>query len=381
MLRIVCDQQIALTPALQAASSDIRFLPGRQIDREDLLHADVLLVRSVTKVSRELLEGTPIRFVGTATAGMDHIDLAYLRAHGIGFASAPGANAISVFEYVLAALAECHFFAQPFVGRGFGIVGYGHIGRRLAAFMSALGCDVKIYDPPAERYIPPASRATLAQVLEQPVISLHASLTTSGPYPSFQIIDRESWSKPRARQIFINAARGALVTESALLHARESGVELVIDAWPDEPRVSRAMIEAVAIGSPHIAGYTRGAKLRATDMLVDALARARLVSCTPPSPDHSKGLRTLRIPNEATDHLGAILDFILKAHYPIREDDHWFKAVSAPAGLSSTAFDRLRSGYQWREELAELRVIGSRNLAVYTSILAQLGVADIIIEE
>ncbi|MBI5153865.1 4-phosphoerythronate dehydrogenase, partial [Candidatus Poribacteria bacterium] len=151
-MRIVADENIPQAAEALAAFGDVRLLPGRAIRRLDVHDADALLVRSVTRVNEELLSGSRVQFVGTATIGTDHVDLDYLRAAGIEFASAQGSNADSVVEYVIAAilvLACRHGFALR--DKTLGIIGHGNIGSRLARLAPALGLRVLVNDPPLQR--------------------------------------------------------------------------------------------------------------------------------------------------------------------------------------------------------------------------------------
>jgi erythronate-4-phosphate dehydrogenase len=174
---IVADENIPLLDAFFGDIGEIRRVTGRTLTREQVADADILLVRSVTRVNRELLEGTRVRFVGTATIGTDHIDLEWLQTQGIGFAAAPGCNASSVAEYVLSVVS---LFAErrgldDWTSLKVGIVGVGNVGGQLAQCLGRLGFEVRLCDPPRQERESGAETpyCSLAEALECDVVSLH----------------------------------------------------------------------------------------------------------------------------------------------------------------------------------------------------------------
>ena len=363
--RVVADDNIEITPALAAIASELHRLPGRAIARANLGEADILLVRSVTEVTEALLAGSPVAFVGSATAGLDHVDLDYLSGKGIRFSSAPGANANAVVEYVLSVLAERDRLAQVLGGGSIGIVGYGHIGSRLASILAALGGRVHVWDPwqrVPRRYRSPS----LEQVLSQPVVSLHASLHRKLPWPSYALIDAEHVAASVKGQLVINASRGGVLTAGALKAWYEAGAELVLDVWPDEPSITDRQLAEVALGTPHIAGYSLEAKENATNMLVAAVtgeppvkapvaaAIVDMTACASLSP--SDWLRALLL-----QHYNPVVDY----------RDLCRRSVG---GISPEAFEALRSGYALRRELRGLRLrVGEQCPAVLRGLCDILG--------
>ena len=186
--RIVADENIQITPELLSISESLLTLPGRDIVPSHLVDADVLLVRSVTEVNEQLIGTSGVSFVGTATAGVEHIDAEYLAGRSIKFASAPGANANAVVEYVLSVLAARGRIAEILDGGAIGILGYGNVGSQLARVILALGGQAVVWDP--WQKVPAALKSpSLEYVLQQPVVSLHASLHDHSPWPSRAIIN------------------------------------------------------------------------------------------------------------------------------------------------------------------------------------------------
>ena len=226
-MRILADENIPLIDAFFSAFGEIRRLPGRVIDRYALSDAEVLLVRSVTRVDRALLEGSQVRFVGTCTIGTDHLDLEYFREAGIAWASAPGCNARGVVDYVLGSLislAEVH--GVDLASRTYGVIGAGQVGGRLIEVLQGLGWRVLICDP-LRQAVEGGDYVDLPTILREcDVLSLHTPLTREGSHPTWHLLGRQELAKLREGAWLINASRGAVVDNQALrelLAERRSG--------------------------------------------------------------------------------------------------------------------------------------------------------------
>ena len=272
--KVVIDSAIWVTPTLSALPIELVSIQGMQIVPSDLKDANALLTRTVTRVDSNLLQDSPIAFVGTASAGTDHIDTRYLSERGIKLANAAGCNAGAVADYVLDAIYQCQRLESLISGATVGLVGYGAVGRHLAARLSMLGGKIKVYDPYVKSAEAGVTLCALPEVLGCSIVSLHAALHTDQPHPSAQMIDNTAVSYISPDALFINAGRGGLVTEEALHRLADKGVTLVLDTWPDEPSVSQELLSRAALATPHIAGYTRTAKSNATDFLIEPLVRA-----------------------------------------------------------------------------------------------------------
>jgi erythronate-4-phosphate dehydrogenase len=352
---IVCDQNMPGLELLSAAGHTLRRLPGRAIDAAAVVDADALLVRSVTRVDAALLAGSRLRFVGTATSGVDHVDRAALADAGIAFAHAPGANANSVVEYVLAAvLAHRGTWAALRAGASFGIVGYGHIGRALRAHCSALGFRCKVYDP----WLPAAELddgCALEQVLGCTVVSLHAELSRREPWPSHHLLNADTLAHLSGSSLLINASRGPVVDNAALLRRlrKGRGPITVLDVWEQEPLVDPELLSLVSLATPHIAGYSWDSKLRASAMLLQAMGN--VLGTPTPSLQHGT-LPALSLPAAAAGLRDEPLArLLLRTRYRIDEDDlrlrTALRGIDAPAERAAV-FDRLRRDYPRRRELA-----------------------------
>ena len=272
--KVVIDSAIWLTPSLSALPIELVSIRGTQIVPAVLEDANALLTRTVTRVDANLLQDSQITFVGTASAGTDHVDTRYLSERGIKLANAAGCNAGAVADYVLDAIYQCQRLESLISGATVGLVGYGAVGRHLAARLSKLGGKVMVYDPFVENTEGDVKFCALPEVLGCSIVSLHAALHSDQAHPSAQMIDKTAVGYISPNALFINAGRGGLVTEEALHRMADKGVTLVLDTWPEEPSVSQDLLSRAAFATPHIAGYTRTAKSNATDFLIEPLVRA-----------------------------------------------------------------------------------------------------------
>jgi erythronate-4-phosphate dehydrogenase len=353
-LRIVADENM---PGLEmfAGLGQVVRLPGRDICRQQLVAADALLVRSVTPVNADLLAGTPVRFVGSATIGTDHVDLSWLGQQGICFAHAPGCNALAVAEYVLqAVLSWLLEHGKVPADISVGVVGCGNVGARVMALCSALGARVLCCDPPRQRRadVVEGGWHTLEQVLGCDVVSLHVPLSRSGLDSTFHLISSEQLLAMSAAQLLINTCRGAVVDNQALLVPPARTLpQLVLDVWEDEPRVPAELVARVRYGTPHIAGYSVEGRLRGSWMVCTALADWYGCQPAPPMPDllaseYSGGI----------EQLPDLLE-LLTSRYRILADHDALRA-SLLEVQPALAFDRLRKNYPHRHELGGTRVSG-----------------------
>lgn len=355
--RIVADENIPQVAACFAQLGEVRTLPGRSLSAAAVSDADILLVRSVTRVDAALLEGSRVRFVGTATIGTDHLDLDYLARRGIAVASAPGSNADSVVDYVLSSLCALPGVAERLLGGGVaGIVGLGNVGGRLLRRLQRLGIRCVGYDPllGARVDLPLVS---LEEALAADVVCLHTPLTRGGAHPTRHLLDGARLEGLRPGTVLLNAGRGAVVDNAALRRRleRAGDLQVVLDVWETEPGFDPALQALVAIGTPHIAGYSLDGKLAGTRMMVEACCRFLGV----PLPDLPAAGPALPLRLAPGLEGAELLRAVVQAVYDVRVDDAAMRA--ATAGLSGAelgaAFDRLRKQYPVRRELGAVEIV------------------------
>lgn len=377
-MRLLADENIPLLEPFFAAFGEIRRLPGRAIDRAAVLDADALLVRSVTRVDRALLEGSPVRFVGTCTIGTDHLDRDWFAEAGIAWASAPGCNARGVVEYVFGALldlAERH--GADLAARTYGVVGAGQVGGRLVELLRGLGWNVLVCDPPRQAR-EGGDFVDLEEILRRcDVISLHTPLNRSGTEATWHLLDEARLARLRPGCWLINASRGAVVDNRALKVRLQSGaaLEAVLDVWEGEPQVDVELAALCRLATPHIAGYSLDGKLRGTEQIYRAFCAWRGVA---PSVElagllPSAWLRELVVDGEA-DPAWALATVCRAVYDPRRDDAAFRRSLLGEAPARRAGFDALRKHYPMRRELPDLRVRVEGEGATLRGQLAALGV-------
>ena len=351
--KVVVDSAIWVTPSLSAIPIELVPIRGTQIAAADLKDADALLTRTVTRVDANLLQDSPITFVGTASAGTDHIDTQYLSKRGIQSANAAGCNAAAVADYVLDAIYQCQRLESLINGATAGLVGYGAVGQHLAARLSKLGGKVKVYDPYVQSTEPDVKLCALPEVLACSIVSLHAALHTDQPHPSAQIINDTAVGSISPDALFINAGRGGLVTEEALHRMADKGVTLVLDTWPDEPSVSQELLLRAALATPHIAGYTRTAKSNATDFLVEPLVRALGLEISFETTD-AEETKQARLDLSAQSDVHGLMT-AMQAVSRLAQDDDEFRN-SWEKSQTPDNFETQRTQYRLRDQYSALKL-------------------------
>ena len=354
-MKIVVDENMPYARELFSRLAEVVAAPGRTLSSGELASADGLMVRSVTRVNRQLLAGSRVRFVGTATAGQDHVNSDELQADGIAFSAAPGCNAIAVVEYVfsaLLALAERDGFLLT--DRTVGIVGAGNVGGRLQKRLAAAGIKTLICDPPrADRGDEGEFHPLEILVRKADIITFHTPLFKDGPYKTLHLADQSLLEKLVPGAILINACRGPVVDNQALLAVLEkrSDLSVVLDVWEPEPELSLPLLEKTAIATAHIAGYTLEGKARGTTQVFEAWSAFVGQPCQValsellPVPD----IRQITLHGECDQ---AMLKRLAHLVYDVRRDDALLRAVASQPG----EFDRLRKQYQERREWSSLQV-------------------------
>ncbi len=354
-MKILVDENMPYARELFSRLGEVKAVPGRPIPTEALTDADALMVRSVTKVNEALLGDKSIKFVGTATAGTDHVDQAWLEQTGIGFSAAPGCNAIAVVEYVFSALlmlAERDGFALA--DRTVGIVGVGNVGGRLQKRLEALGIKTLLCDPPRADNGEEGDFRSLDELVAQAdVLTFHTPLYKDGPYKSLHLADEALIASLKPGAILINACRGPVVDNAALLKCLNAGQKLsvVLDVWEPEPDLNLALLDKVDLGTSHIAGYTLEGKARGTTQVFEAysqfIGQPQEVALSSLLPAPEFGRISLHGPLDQPT-----LKRLVHLVYDVRRDDAPLRKVAGIPG----EFDKLRKNYLERREWSSLTV-------------------------
>lgn len=376
-MRIVADENIPLLDEFFAGFGEIRRLPGRSIDAAAVVDADLLLVRSVTQVNRALLDGSPVKFVGTCTIGTDHLDLDYFQQSGITWASAPGCNARGVVDYVLGSLlvlAEQQ--GVDLATRTYGVVGAGQVGSRLLKVLRGLGWRVLVCDPPRQA-AEGGDFVSLQQVLDEcDVISLHTPLERLGDHPTYHLFDHARLASLKPGSWLINASRGAVVDNQALreLLAQRSDLQVVLDVWEGEPQADVELAALCRIATPHIAGYSLDGKLRGTAQIYQALCQYLGVASSVELAQLMPAAWLSELTIDASADPAWALASICRAVYDPRRDDADFRrSLQGDAATRRAAFDGLRKHYPMRREVDGIKVSVKGDAPALVSLVQALG--------
>jgi len=361
-MKIIADENIPFVSECFSSIGEVETVPGREIKPGVVADADVLLVRSITLVGDDLLTGSKVRFVGTATIGFDHIDTEYLSQNNIGFASAPGSNANSAAEYVIAALlnnAEQH--SIDLEGKSIGIIGVGNVGSKVAKKCEALGMRLYLNDPPLQRQTGDSKYLPIENLFDCDFVTLHTPLTFEGEDKTFHLADDKFFKSLKKGCIFINASRGGVVDSGALKAAiEESRLQaVVLDVWENEPNIDAELLEMVDIGTPHIAGYSLDGKIAGMIMIYKAAceyfgleAKFDIDSflSVPAIPE-------LRINTQSVSEQDALLGIVEKI-YDIKADDVRMRRMLEESAMErGKYFDSLRKTYPVRREFQNTQII------------------------
>ncbi len=275
MIKIVADTNIPFLKGALEEVCQMVYLPGSEIKKEHVKDADALIVRTRTKCNQELLEGTSVKFIASATIGFDHIDTDYCRDNGIAWTNAPGCNASSVKQYIASALAEIIQRERlKFRDLTIGIIGVGNVGSRIENMARVLGMNVVLYDPPRQRKEQLKDFSSLGYLQEvSDIITLHVPLNKKKDR-TYHMVDDQFISRMKKGAWIINSSRGEVVDTSALIKALHADYlsGAVIDVWENEPKINRQLLEMALLATPHIAGYSVDGKAKGTSMSVNAVS-------------------------------------------------------------------------------------------------------------
>ena len=340
-MKIVADKDVPFLAGVFEPYAEVVYKGGTDIGPDDVKDADALVTRTRTRCDAALLSGSRVKLIASATIGTDHIDREWCDAQGIVVRNAPGCNAGGVMEYVFCALyAVAARKAISLTDKTIGIIGVGHVGRRIESMARRLGFRLLLCDPPraaAEGSFGFCSLDTL--LAGSDIVTLHVPLdgTTRG------MASGAFFKKMKPGAFFINASRGEVVDEAALLRAIPHLGPVIIDTWDHEPDVNRELLEAVDIATPHIAGYSYQGKQNGTAAVVRAVAHyfgiTPLYEFFPVTDVPENEAVKLDLQDKGQGEIASVLSY----NYPIYTDDFLFR-------LDPSAFERLRAEYRYRRE-------------------------------
>lgn len=340
-MKVIVDDKIPyIKGEIEKLADEVVYLPGARIGQEDVKDADALIVRTRTHCNRELLEGSRVRFIATATIGFDHLDTTYLKEAGIQWTNCPGCNATSVAQYVHSTLLLLERdFGIRLSDCTLGIIGVGNVGTAVYEKCQGLMGHVLLNDPPREEREGKTSSlhwSSLEDLMEKcDIITIHTPLITEGPHPTFHLIDNAFLHRLPRHPFLINCGRGEVVANDALEWALDDNRirQAAIDTWEGEPHISLSLLNKVYIGTPHVAGYSADGKANATRMSLQAMARwmgkdvdFNIQPPSLPAPIHASTPGQLALllynPLEDSQRLkDRPLDFeTLRGNYPLRRE-------------------------------------------------------------
>lgn len=362
-MKIICATNMPFAMEAFSTLGETCILEGRGIRAVDVRESEILALRSTTKVNRDLLEGSKVRFVGTATIGTDHLEIPYFERAGIKWCFAPGCNANSVSEYVTAGLlylACKHGFTLE--GKTIGVIGIGNVGSRVVQKALALGMRVLMNDPPRERAEsrPGEGREKtpfvgLDRILaEADIITVHVPLTKDGPDKTVHLADGEFFKRAKKGLIFVNAARGPVADSPALIQAIDAGLvsHAILDTWEGEPGYRVDLMDRVEIATPHIAGHSFEGKVMGTVMVYREVCKFLGV---PATWSHEPLMPPTLVPLVKVEAAGRssqdVLREVVHQVYDLEGDDRRFRETAvADEAVRRSHFDRLRRDYPERRE-------------------------------
>ncbi len=360
-MKFVVDKNIPFVEKAFKSLGEVSLVQTGDFTNKSVRDADVLVVRSETKVNKSLLDGSSVKFVGTATIGTDHLDLDYLASQEIAFANAPGCNSNSVKEYVVAALLYLSNMKDfSLKGKTIGVVGVGNVGSKVVKIAEALGMTVLQNDPPRARVENNPNFIPLDDLMEADVLTLHVPLTKSGKEATYHLFDENRISKMKKGAVLINTARGAVIDTASLKKAviEKQLAATIIDVWENEPNIDTDLLSLVTLGTPHIAGYSLEGKTNAVSMVREAVCKYFRIE----SPWNSI--------EEIGEHQGEniilsgdvsstekILQYIVNRCYNIAFDDENLSGIlTLPSIYRSEYFRKLRTAYQTRREFTNTTI-------------------------
>jgi len=345
-MKIVADKNIPFLKGVAEKYGEVLYLAGNKFTKDSVKDADTLIVRTVTYFGKDILEGSNVKLICSATIGYDHIDTKYCDDHGIIWKNAPGCNSGSVKQYIVSVLLTlAHRKGFLLKDKTIGIVGVGNVGRKVADACQALGMRVLLNDPPRQESEKSDEFVDLATIKrEADIITFHTPLIKTGEYKTLHLADGDFFASLGKKPIIINSARGGIINTGAIKKALSQKLisGAVTDCWENEPDIDMEYLHAVDIATPHIAGYSADGKANASRISIESIARYWGLPDEP-----AKEIVAPQVTNPVIDVNEIIAEdkiagIILKTYDP--EEDHR-RFISDPS-----KFSELRGNYPLRRE-------------------------------
>lgn len=371
-ITVIADTKIPFLKGVLDDVAKLKYLDGKEISNQEVQNTDALIIRTRTKCDKGLLQNSSLKFIASATIGFDHIDSNYCKANGIAWTNAPGCNAASVEQYVVAALLEiAHQFKFKLSEKTIGIIGVGHVGSKVAKAAVALGMKVLLNDPPRQRSENNTSFIDLIDLQkEADIISFHTPLNKFGKDKTEHLVNETFLNQLKAGVMLINTSRGEIIDEKDLIQAIDENKikATVLDVWRNEPTINLDLLNKTFIATPHIAGYSADGKAKGTEMSVQALSKKfklGLDDWKPTDIPHPENpIIEIDCSNKTTQE---IIYEAYKQSYAIQIDDANLKQ-------SPKLFEDLRGYYPNRREAKAYTIsFGNHSNAKVTAILENLG--------
>lgn len=382
-MKIVIDKNIPFAEKAFKELGEVVLVNTGEFNPDVVRNADVLIVRSETKVNESLLDGSSVKFVGTATIGFDHLDVEYLKSRGIAYASAPGCNSNSVKEYIIAALliiARDKNFSLK--NKILGVVGVGNVGSKVVKAAESIGMTVLQNDPPRARVEKNPIFLPLDELMNADILTLHVPLTKYGEDATYHFFDEKRLAKMKKGSILINTARGAVVDTYALKNAiKEKHLSAtVIDVWENEPNIDPELLSLVTIGTPHIAGYSLEGRTNAVQMMKEAVCKFFNISSKWNVREEigEPELRNIFVSGSILNIEQFLYDIVKKCYDIEMDHKNLLELLKLKIEDQGKYFRNLRTGYRLRREFTNVTVHISKEYASLKEILINIGFKCII---
>ncbi len=360
-MKILVDENIPFADKLFSRLGEVTTISGRDINNKTLVDGkfEILVIRSITQVNKDLLADTKIKFVGTATIGVDHVDINYFINNNIGFSNAAGSNANSVVEYILSVLFNyCNnkLKITDFKELSVGIVGCGNIGGRLNKKLKQLGIRVLLNDPPLQEKGAPYKFHSLNDLMDVDILTIHTPLTKQGKYPTYHLFNDEILKKINKKTLLINAARGSVVDNESLvlLMKKKSLTNVVLDVWENEPNINKELLKPVLFGTPHIAGYSYDGKVNGAVQIFNAAAEYFNIDAKITSAEILPEVKDNKLKLELKDSIFETISALINKVYNVEIDSRKLK--------KGENFDVIRKNYPIRREFHNYDVVVNKKI-------------------